>query len=599
MQQSLLFFSPEEITQAPAVEAFDEKLANAIAAVAAVMLNNHCIVIGYSGGKDSSSCVVIVFLAALQLLKQGITPPHIVVLNADTKVDNPEVDMHIRGELTKMVAFAEKHGLKIIVRRSRPALNDEWAVKILSGRSLPGYPDTQRDCQEGLKGTPMGRLRKQVFQALQEFGYQKPVSISGTRFDESVVRARNMKKRNESDTEVVANVKTGDLFLSPIAKWREADVWELLNRCVSGDIDMYSDFDDLYRIYGDAGGGGCTYQAERSIVAKPCGARTGCWSCTPIGRDKSLENMIDGDERYAYMRGLNRLQRYLLAIQYDFSKRNWIHRTIRHGYIAFWPDTFSSQTLSDLLAMCLTLDVEEAEAAQCLGIRRRFQIISAQALFAIDAYWSVNGLQKPFHALHLYREIYLRGKRFPVPEVPTAPKVKMPEMRFIHVGADWDEGEDRLVTGLRDVFAEAMTEFSGSGCLGTRTLKGDGLKIMDIQTAPMFSIDMEAVEYLMEFELDYLLEKHHDQRVDPSTYGFMYYVGQELVKIHKGDERFFDTRLRRANFRLRKGLAGNYDHDYAYSLSVSAAEVPKETLELIEADLGKQIRQGGFELEFA
>lgn len=308
--------------------------------------------------------------------------------------------------------------------------------------------------------------------------------------------------------------------------------------------------------------------------------------------------MIEGDERYAYMRGLNRLQRYLLAIQYDFSKRNWVHRTIHHGYIAFWPDTFSAKELAGLLAMCLTLDVEEAEAARRLGIAPRFQIISAQALFAIDAYWSVNAMHRPFHALHLYREVYLRGERFPVPEVPVAPRVKMPEMRFIHVGDDWDEGGNYLDTGLRDVMLEAMTDLSGHGCPGTRTLKGDGLKIIDIKTSPMFTIDLEAVQYLLEFELDYLLERYHDSRTQPGTHGFMYYVQQELVRIHKGDERFFDTRLRRANFRLRKGLAGNYDHRHAYNLSVPAAEVPKATLEQIEAKLNKKIRQGDFEFTF-
>lgn len=122
----------------------------------------------------------------------------------------------------------------------------------------------------------MGRLRKAVFALLQGEGYAVPVTLSGTRFDESLVRARNMRKRNESDVDVVANGKTGDLYLSPIARWRESDVWELLNRCVSGDIDMYSDMEDLYRIYGDAGCGGCTFQAEASIKAKACGARTGC-----------------------------------------------------------------------------------------------------------------------------------------------------------------------------------------------------------------------------------------------------------------------------------------------------------------------------------
>jgi len=38
--------------------------------------------------------------------------------------------------------------------------------------------------------------------------------------------------------------------------------------------------------------------------------------------------MVETDPNYHYMRGLNRLQQFIAATQYDWGRRNWIGRTI-------------------------------------------------------------------------------------------------------------------------------------------------------------------------------------------------------------------------------------------------------------------------------
>lgn len=61
-------------------------------------------------------------------------------------------------------------------------------------------------------------------------------------------------------------------------------------------------------------------------------ARTGCWICQQA-EDRSLEEMINySDELYSYARGLNRLNKFIRAIRYDHTRRNWVGRTIRESF---------------------------------------------------------------------------------------------------------------------------------------------------------------------------------------------------------------------------------------------------------------------------
>lgn len=74
--------------------------------------------------------------------------------------------------------------------------------------------------------------------------------------------------------------------LSPLLDWTTDDVWSYVGLCRQRVIEAYSDFDDVLRVYQDAGGSSClpVADAEMERHAKPCASRFGYWACRPCAR---------------------------------------------------------------------------------------------------------------------------------------------------------------------------------------------------------------------------------------------------------------------------------------------------------------------------
>ncbi|MHB1321867.1 MAG: hypothetical protein ACYCY0_09935 [Acidithiobacillus ferrivorans] len=87
--------------------------------------------------------------------------------------------------------------------------------------------------------------------------------------------------------------------------------------------------------------------------------------------------MIEPDPRYYYLRRLNQLQRFLINTRWDFSRCNWMGRSVdaADGYMTIAPDVYSPDMLRDLLRYALTIDMEEITTARATGKKPRFQLI--------------------------------------------------------------------------------------------------------------------------------------------------------------------------------------------------------------------------------
>lgn len=537
--------------------------------------------LAWSAGKDSSVAANLVLTSAAALRRAGHPIAPIVVLHADTGVENPEVWQHARSELNKMRAFAKKHDIDLRVAISHPPLAAQWAVRVIGGSALPIFPNAgSRDCSVDLKIKPMARLRKQWLKALGEHAAARhpPVTVVATRFDESAGRAKRMAERGDS-AEQIRQGEDGALYLTPLANWTASDVWEYLAQARNGQIPAYSDFADTFRLYADAAGTSCAVVGDDMTASlkhsRGCGARFGCSQCQAVSSDRSMENMIEQDPAYRYLRGLNRLQRYVAATQYDWTRRTWLGRTIDEaGYVTIQPDLYSPQMLETLLRYALTVDVEEQSDAQAAGFSDpRFSLVNAQQLVAIDAEWSRQGVARPFHALKLYRDIYLRGERYPVPQVPTVARTPLPAPRYLYVGTDWDEDRAWQFTGLRNPQLEAQaSDWGQSGCLGATKALRNGRTVLDLPTDTFYDIDPEGVELLLDFELDRLIETFHDDSRYRTTAGYHYYASSGLITLSHGQVRASDEILRRTAFKERHGLVGDHDIAPLLTRSVSAAE---------------------------
>lgn len=535
----------------------------------------------YSGGKDSSTILALGLAAAAQLKAAGLPVSRFLVLNSNTQVENPEVEAVVSAELARVSTWIKKHDLPGHITVTEPYILSHWAVSIIGGKTLISTPLTNRNCTTDLKSSPLGRARNDFFGKNKVAKGKYTVGVTGVRFSESAERAGNMAKRAESPVDLVQTNEAQDVFIAPIANWSTDDVMEFLGLVMNHDalqpeeqipFPVYSDFQDVWRIYRDAASE-CVVGNGGGKPSTGCGARHGCYVCTMVGNDKSMDAFLS-QERYAYMSGLSRFREYLVNTVYDYSQRIWIGRTIREGNIVYGPDAYSPEYTQNLLRFALTIDRDEELEAARLGIAPRFRIVPPRALIAIDAMWSLQAYALPFTALAIYHQVYVKGMRFEVPVVDKVPHSKPPVSRYIPVST-WDEGSSDAYTGLRN----PLLELSEGGCTTLRevTVKGSTRLVMTPQVDQMFEVHQESVDFLLMFELERLVEKHYAAQALLGRQGFAfagqgykYYVSFGAISLAKAQVGEVDSILRRSSWRERNGFAGyNYDKEAAYQQSTA------------------------------
>ena len=571
-----------------AIETCDEQDFEAILAstmrVIDALLAERPVSISWSGGKDSSVTLHIVLCVARKRAQLGLPVHPIVVLTADTLVESPEITAYARAELRAVQRFAKRHGLPLHVEVTTPRLTESWAVVVLSGRSLPSYYGGNSDCTVNMKSQPLSRA-----QARHDAKFPGLVTILGTRYDESTRRAANMRKRAETAEQVWIG-KDERPYLSPIAYWTTDHIWTLIGTVMAIESEQtYSDFSELHRIYADASGGGCVVVAEMAGMMKssPCGARHGCWACVRMDADKSLEAMLAADSRYEYMRPLNQLRNFLLAVRYDWSLRTWMPwDPDPDGSLEVAPYRFRPSFLAKLLRICLSIDERERQAASATGIRPRFKIIDVRSLIAIDAYWSLHGLHKPFEALRIYRDVYQYGNVVDVPVIDPVPPTPRPTAGVFQVGP-WRDNHP--IGGMFDPFL-AISE--PGGCIGSRTLR-DGRIVQDVNQSAFFDVDEAGAQDLLEFCLDEFCARGNEAPVS----AYITYAQYGTISVNPKYLGEVDLMVRRTWWKHRVGLDLDMDRDvllarvrelarqYQESLGkVASAALPRRVqLELLAA----------------
>ena len=448
---------------------------------------------------------------------------------------------------------------------------------------MPSFPQNNADCSVEWKSNPMQRLRKRLLAKIFKETQIEACTLVGTRFDESQARGQKMRARGDSATVPVRN-KAGDLVLSPLAHWSSDDIWEALAMVRGKIMASYTDTEALFEIYQDAGPTSCAVVNDSILEGGAssrggCGARTGCWCCLQVKTDASMENFLRKPE-YEFMRGLNDLREFMSATQFDLSRRQWVGRTIEHGYIAIRPDAYSPAMMRELFRYVLTIQARENAESQRLGIPPRFQIVTEAGVVGVDAMWSLNGFHKAFAAIEDYYDVFIRGVRYDVPKIDPFPQVAMPEPRFLYVGDHWDAdlGGQHPWTGMRDPLAESMTEVSG--CIGTREL-GDGRVVLEVNTEESFSVDEESACLTLDFELDHILGMRDQMmRIGGYTQSYKWWLMHGTISLAKGQVGRHDQVLRRTEFKARHGLCGaDYDLNHVLAKSVSWQDVPQEVQE--------------------
>ena len=247
-------------------------------------------IIGFSGGKDSTALLTLVWLALKRIKEDVLVPfqlrrPVYVVCN-DTLVENPIISSYVDDVLDQIEKQARKENLPIFVRKTIPKLEDSFWVNVI-GKGYPVPNTAFRWCTEKMKIKPTARF---ITEQVDECG--EAIVLIGTRKAESATRARSIKKHEVHGQRLTHHTLLHNTYVyAPIKELMLEEVWYIVNAipCPWG-------FDNsvLFNIYMDASAD--DYECPTVVTDKShgsCGqSRFGCWVCTVVKDDKSMRSLI-------------------------------------------------------------------------------------------------------------------------------------------------------------------------------------------------------------------------------------------------------------------------------------------------------------------
>lgn len=251
-------------------------------------------IIGYSGGKDSTATLQLVWtaIAALPTEQRRKT---VYAISTDTMVENPVVAAWVANSLAIMKQSASEQDMPIQPRRLTPALADSFWVNLI-GKGYPAPRHKFRWCTARLKISPSNTFINSIVSSSGE-----AILVLGTRKAESSARAANMARHEKGrirDRLSPNSSLPGSLVYSPIEDWTNDDVWFYLMQVRNpwG----YNNRDLLGMYAGASADGECPLVVDASTPS--CGdSRFGCWVCTLVDKDKSMTAMIQNDDEKEWM----------------------------------------------------------------------------------------------------------------------------------------------------------------------------------------------------------------------------------------------------------------------------------------------------------
>lgn len=331
-------------------------------------------IVGFSGGKDSTLVAHALFAALLDISPSRLTRPVHIIAN-DTLVESPLVVSHLHQSLDELRHAAETLNLPVTVATTNPNKDNTFWV-LLIGKGYPSPNSTMRWCTDRLKIQPTSRY---ILDQVAACG--SAIIVLGVRKDESSSRRRSVESfQNDVGTRLHPHKELkGAYVYRPIVELATDDVWEIL---ASKAPPWGGSHNRLIKLYRDASGGECPVVMSHED-APGCGtnsSRFGCWTCTVVEKDKSLQGFVDsGNHQYA---PLIALRDWLREIRNDLSfrqgrRRNGKISVMDNGRIIPGPFTLDARRM--ILDRLLKTQIEYGDA-----------LISDQEIETIKRIWAID-----------------------------------------------------------------------------------------------------------------------------------------------------------------------------------------------------------------
>lgn len=357
-------------------------------------------VIGYSGGKDSTTIVELVYKMLLEL-PDWQRRKNVYIVSSDTLIENPLIKIYLE-KMNKMLGeAADRDGLPIKSAMVTPsAKNSFWANVIGRGLPTPRNNGTFRWCTDRLKINPSADYIRNIIKEER----QEVIVLLGVRKAESIARKRRIEGRELSNRLMNRHETIQDAYVyNPIVELTTEDVWDILLRLDGGRTPWGSNNNELVELYADADSGECPFASMYAGgQTQTCGnSRFGCWVCTVVKEDKSLNGFIKSGHRELIP--LAEFRTWIMDIRdkdeyREKKRRNGTVYETKTGEMGYGPFTWKARQI--ILERLLKTQKE-------MG----FQLITIEELKAIDEIWDAELDFSRRTLVELYER--LTGERLP------------------------------------------------------------------------------------------------------------------------------------------------------------------------------------------
>lgn len=349
--------------------------------------------IGYSGGKDSSLLVSLVVETVMRLPAKERTKK-VFIVSSDTGVENPIVKRYMHNSSNKINEFSKSIDANIQAEIIYPDVTQSfWSLVIGLGYPTPEPPGF-RWCTERLKILPMNRYTNAL---IERFG--EVVLLLGVRKAESLSRKRSITSREIEGKLLTPHTDIAKAYVyNPLTEIKNELVWEYLLKD-DGVSPWGGDMKYLFNLYQGEDLGeeqSVVGQVDKDKIPVTGNSRFGCWCCTIVKVDKSLQRFIDKGSKE--LEPLREFRDWLVSIRQnpefrDNKRRNGKVYQKSNGQYGFGPFKLSAR--QEILRKLLILQKETG-----------FDLITDEELKMIDTIWDAEGDLTRRKLVDIYYEVY-------------------------------------------------------------------------------------------------------------------------------------------------------------------------------------------------
>ena len=321
---------------------------------------------------------------------------NVYIVSSDTLIENPLIKIYLSKMNEALGKAATRDGLPIKSAMVTPkAKNSFWANVIGRGYPTPRMNGSFRWCTDKLKINPSAEYIKEIIKEESE----EVVVLLGVRKAESIARKRRIEGRELANRLLNRHETIQDAYVyNPIVELTTEDVWDVLLRLDGGKTPWGTDNSELVSLYADADSGECPFAGihagghyadadsgecpfagiHAGGQTQSCGnSRFGCWVCTVVKEDKSLNGFIRSGHRELIP--LAEFRKWLMSIRdipeyREKKKRNGSIYKDKDGNIGYGPFTWEARKmiLSELIKTQQKMN---------------YELITIDELKAIDEIW--------------------------------------------------------------------------------------------------------------------------------------------------------------------------------------------------------------------